>query len=469
MGPRFVTKEEEMLLFRFFLSVLLLDSLCIDAKKWDAADVPNSRAEPSLCIAPTKLAAITALFNASSSSDVAESSKPQLPPLWVCDPDGVFSAETFVLLHTELEQLHASSSVEGAASLILIESMAESAKPPRAAKTFARALHDRHRLGDKETQMGVVLFFAFGDRQCYVSTGKGARSLISDAFVTEEVLPPLLPLLRAEDYDGAMVGCVHDVATRIEKSQNEAEEQTASSSLFSSCAILSFIKMIFSALMSGAWWLMVALAGSVLSQFLILLPIGLPFLLLAWIWGRWQYRRTAARVQALQRLLQDHNGAGGANMQHRPVLSPLCPICLEAFPAAHVKEMKKLEAAMLEEEQRKEQKKSKEKNRRSTAASSLPSSSSSSSSDLSPSTSFSSSSSSSLSSSSSSPAPLPSAPRESSFCWRAHRSTFVIGLAGIRIRHRLLLHHRSLLQLLPASMGRKLLHPLLFLILLLSS
>ncbi len=63
------------------------------------------------------------------------------------------------------------------------------------AETFARALHDRWGVGSSECNNGVLFFLSLNDRQLYISTGAGAKHVLSFD-VLGDIISDIRPILR---------------------------------------------------------------------------------------------------------------------------------------------------------------------------------------------------------------------------------------------------------------------------------
>jgi uncharacterized protein len=75
----------------------------------------------------------------------------------------------------------------------------------------ARTVHDAWGVGDKICSTGILLVLAVDDRRVYISTGAGVRPFLSDQKCSQ-IIDEMKPLLRGEDYDGA----VRLALTRVE-------------------------------------------------------------------------------------------------------------------------------------------------------------------------------------------------------------------------------------------------------------
>lgn len=82
--------------------------------------------------------------------------------------------------------------------------------PAQAAKDFATTLHTKWGIGNPACNNGILFLLSIGDRQIYISTGKGAQEALSDARVAS-IIADIRSTLRAKDYDGAVERAVVDI------------------------------------------------------------------------------------------------------------------------------------------------------------------------------------------------------------------------------------------------------------------
>lgn len=93
-----------------------------------------------------------------------------------------------------------------------------------AAGEFARQLHDRWGVGDREKNDGVVIFLSTDDRVVYISAGKGLESRLSPA-VVEYVVSGMKPFLKAADYGGAIEYAVLSIEDVVENGSGNSESK----------------------------------------------------------------------------------------------------------------------------------------------------------------------------------------------------------------------------------------------------
>lgn len=84
----------------------------------------------------------------------------------------------------------------------------------KAAQTMAKSLHARWGVGDAACDNGVLLLLAVEDRQVYISTGKGARRMLSDS-LAGGVIEDMKSSLRKGDYVMAVMNAVVDIGLTL--------------------------------------------------------------------------------------------------------------------------------------------------------------------------------------------------------------------------------------------------------------
>lgn len=170
----------------------------VSAKAWAAAELPSPQSDPGgVC----------------GSSGMKSA---------ICDPDGVLSGDS-------------RSTIDGIANFIadgshgfvtadcggqqrgyqvavaVLHRMAKDFRSPEdRVAHYARQLHDAWGVGDAECNNGVVLLVALDDRQMYISTGRGAKDVLTDSAV-QAVLSDMKGALRAKRVDLALQTGVSDI------------------------------------------------------------------------------------------------------------------------------------------------------------------------------------------------------------------------------------------------------------------
>lgn len=132
----------------------------------------------------------------------------------ICDPDGIISYEAANKCEGIIQSIekltvaslaHVPCSVGYQVAVALVKSMSIGffSNKETIAQEFATTLHDSWGVGDPRCQSGIVFFLDRDDRTAYISTGKGARMLLTDSDCSA-VIHKMKPLLKAGNYDQAM-------------------------------------------------------------------------------------------------------------------------------------------------------------------------------------------------------------------------------------------------------------------------
>ncbi|MGO9318963.1 MAG: TPM domain-containing protein [Terracidiphilus sp.] len=84
---------------------------------------------------------------------------------------------------------------------------------------FANALEDKWKMGRKGSDKGVLVFLAVNDHKYRIEVGYGLEGILPDGKVGD-IGREMVPDLRANDYDGAVLGAVGEVAQVIAADAN---------------------------------------------------------------------------------------------------------------------------------------------------------------------------------------------------------------------------------------------------------
>ena len=82
------------------------------------------------------------------------------------------------------------------------------------ASDYATKLYDQWKIGGKGTDKGVLILLAVDDHKRFIETGYGVEGVLNDAKVGD-IGRAMVPDLRANDYDGAVLLAVGQVAQDI--------------------------------------------------------------------------------------------------------------------------------------------------------------------------------------------------------------------------------------------------------------
>ncbi|KAA6379165.1 MAG: hypothetical protein EZS28_025307 [Streblomastix strix] len=119
-----------------------------------------------------------------------------LPPLWVYDPLGYLRVQTLKLLHKKLQLFHDETTAELAVALI------DKISSNQSISSFSIQVFDIWRLGNKETNNGLLLLLSIDDREMNIQLGKGVKQISSDKL--QAIMQKMIPHLHKEDYDKAV-------------------------------------------------------------------------------------------------------------------------------------------------------------------------------------------------------------------------------------------------------------------------
>jgi uncharacterized protein len=121
---------------------------------------------------------------------------------------------------------------------------------------FANALEDKWKMGRKGSDKGVLVFLAVNDHKYRIEVGYGLEGILPDGKVGD-IGREMVPYLRANDYDGAVMGAVGEVAQVIAADANvtlSQDEETAPVQHRSSThTSVSIVKLIFFLLFFGVF------------------------------------------------------------------------------------------------------------------------------------------------------------------------------------------------------------------------
>ncbi|MEW5310569.1 MAG: hypothetical protein WDW38_002355 [Sanguina aurantia] len=154
--------------------------------------------------------------------------RPGVEMSWLCDPDGVLSADSRNVVEGVIQQIAVGDapfsrapcgSLGDVGSQVGVALMKEfqvplGSNPSRVAELFARGLHDDWRVGHALCQDGVLLLLSKDNRQMYISTGTGVMGRLSSS-VVDAIIVNARPLLRTNRFDAAVEGAVLDIGLAL--------------------------------------------------------------------------------------------------------------------------------------------------------------------------------------------------------------------------------------------------------------
>lgn len=182
-----------------FFAVLAGPAFCSASKSWNPSDLPNPQHD---------LRHVCGRHGGKSA---------------VCSPDGLLSPSdadaldgliNFIADGTHgFDKSQCGSHLAGyqvAVAIVYKMDIGMFSDAADTASKFARALHDSWGVGDAACQNGVVIFVSVSDRAMHISTGRGAKQVLTDKRV-HDIFQRIKPLMRKEQYGKALLAAVNQV------------------------------------------------------------------------------------------------------------------------------------------------------------------------------------------------------------------------------------------------------------------
>lgn len=153
----------------------------------------------------------------------------------ICDPNLLLSdgeakeAQMLAMeIHRDIPHKCGGADVPGfEVAVALMQELPEASGHKLEASAAARRLHDAWGVGHKHCNDGVVILLAISDRQVYISTGAGVKSMVTDGHV-QAIIARMRPSLRAGKLEDAVMTALADLkdilARRILGSSHENAE-----------------------------------------------------------------------------------------------------------------------------------------------------------------------------------------------------------------------------------------------------
>ncbi|KAK9844247.1 hypothetical protein WJX84_011342 [Apatococcus fuscideae] len=223
-----------------------------------------------------------------------------------CDPDGILSKRGFQFLDNVLKDIivgdkpysksscSTSSQAPGykvAVAVMQHMKLSHGGDAASTARRFAKDLHNKWGVGDGSCSDGILLLLSIDDRQVYISTGKAARTRLTDGYAAT-IISSMKPALRRGEYDGAIQQAVVDIGLVLAGSVPQQPDDND----------------------SGNGWL----GGAIFVAFF-------GFLLT----GCWRSGRTRGQSRRCRSLLDKLKKDQAQAMQQHRFPATTCPICLE--------------------------------------------------------------------------------------------------------------------------------------------
>jgi uncharacterized membrane protein YgcG len=138
----------------------------------------------------------------------------------ICDPDNMLTAEEGDAIEGRLNFIHEEHTTpcgtepRGVQMSVALMKNMDTKGGLDSAEVFARYLHHKWGIGYSECDNGIMLLVAVENREVYISTGKGARKVVTDEAV-QTIIENMRSHLRNEKYGQAVLGAVGDVHLQL--------------------------------------------------------------------------------------------------------------------------------------------------------------------------------------------------------------------------------------------------------------
>lgn len=128
---------------------------------------------------------------------------------YVSNPDGILSESSVATMDSICGALEAAKGVQ---TIIVVVEHLEGDDPYE----FNKGLFEKYGIGQKGADNGLVITLATLDRSYFISPGKGLEGTLPDAICKRIENAVMVPLLKEENWDDAMLLTAHTVAQYIQ-------------------------------------------------------------------------------------------------------------------------------------------------------------------------------------------------------------------------------------------------------------
>ncbi len=131
----------------------------------------------------------------------------------ICDVDGILSDTSSDIIEGMMNEIIDHGTAQPAICLVYKMShlyIKEHGSIEMAGEKFARSIHDRWGVGDKEKQNGILLFISIQDRMVFISTGMGVDVHFKNG-VIDGIISHMRPALKQRDYSRALQTAVTEM------------------------------------------------------------------------------------------------------------------------------------------------------------------------------------------------------------------------------------------------------------------
>ena len=138
-------------------------------------------------------------------------------PSFVSDPDNFLSAETKLIVNTQIDSLWRVNDTEMA--VVVLNSIGFDDE-----NEFANRLYNHWGIGGKTQSNGVLLLLVMDIRRVVIRTGDGATGIIPDIIAKRIINHTIIPEFKKDDYDAGIVKGV-DHVIRVVREENFVKEE----------------------------------------------------------------------------------------------------------------------------------------------------------------------------------------------------------------------------------------------------
>ena len=162
---------------------------------------------------------------------------------WVCNPDGILSQAAVDSMDATLTQMNINYGIETV--VIAVKQVTDGD-----CYTFGINLSRKYGIGGKKNNRGLIIILSTEDRRYQILTGNGLEGSLPDAICKRIENRIMVPLLKEENWDSAMIGCVKSINNYLsgDKSllndNNEKEGQNGFGFIGLAAFIIIFIVVI---------------------------------------------------------------------------------------------------------------------------------------------------------------------------------------------------------------------------------
>jgi uncharacterized membrane protein YgcG len=142
----------------------------------------------------------------------AECGRPGVAASAICDPDNLLSKQNKDDIESKINALHSTAEL----AVVIIDQMKSESSwsffrsIDSMTEKFARGLHDKWGVGDKNTNNGVLIFLSIRDRSMFISVGEGVADRLTDS-VLDYIIGSSKSTLKKAQYGSAILYMISEI------------------------------------------------------------------------------------------------------------------------------------------------------------------------------------------------------------------------------------------------------------------